>query len=69
MTQMSKSSWAWAGRTGAIDETLLRRVVGELAQPISYVAGPPAMVESMRQSLNHAGVDDDDIRSEEFYGY
>ena len=27
------------------------------------------MVEAMRQTLNDAGVNDDDIRSEEFYGY
>lgn len=69
MTQMSKSNQAWGGRTGAIDEALLRRIGGELAPAIWYVAGPPAMVEAMRQTLNGAGVDDDDIRSEEFYGY
>lgn len=68
MTQMSKSSQTWAGRTGTIDEALLRQVGGELAA-IYYLAGPPALVESMRLTLGRAGVDDDDIRSEEFYGY
>jgi len=27
------------------------------------------MVEAMRQTLNRIGVGDDDMRSEEFYGY
>lgn len=69
MTQMGKSNRSWAGRTGAIDEAWLRQLAGELAQPICYVAGPPAMVEAMRRTLNLAGVDDDDIRSEDFFGY
>lgn len=69
MTEMSKSSRSWAGETGLIDEDLLKRVTGDLAAPIYYLAGPPAMIKAVRQTLNHAGIDDDDIRSEEFYGY
>jgi ferredoxin-NADP reductase len=34
-----------------------------------YVAGPPGMVRGMQQTLNDAGVDRDDVRSEEFHGY
>ena len=48
---------------------LVRHAVGDLSAPIFYVAGPPGMVEAMRQTLSGAGIDDDDIRSEEFYGY
>lgn len=69
MSQMSKSGRAWDGIFGKIDEALLRQVGGELEAPIYYLAGPPAMVEAMRQTLNQVGVDDDEIRSEEFYGY
>ena len=69
MTQMSKSTRSWTGETGMIDEDLVKRVSSQLASPIYYLAGPPAMVEAVRQTLNHAGVDDDDIRSEEFHGY
>jgi ferredoxin-NADP reductase len=38
-------------------------------QPIYYIAGPPAMVVSMRQMLIEAGANRDDIRTEEFSGY
>lgn len=69
MTQMSASSRSWAGQTGPITEKLVKSVAGDLAAPIFYVVGPPGMVEAMRQTVNRAGIDDDDIRSEEFYGY
>ena len=69
MTLMSTSIQPWDGQTGLIDEALLKGVAVGLSAPIYYVAGPPGLVEAMRQTLNGAGVDDDDIRSEEFYGY
>ena len=69
MTLMSGSSQPWNGQTGLIDAALLKSVAVDLSAPIYYVAGPPGLVEGMRQTLNGAGVDDDDIRSEEFYGY
>lgn len=69
MTGMSQSSRQWDGETGLVDRDLLERTGRDLAMPVYYLAGPPAMVEAMRQTLNGAGIDDDDIRSEEFYGY
>jgi ferredoxin-NADP reductase len=69
MTEMSKSSRSWQGETGLINEDLVKRVAGDLSASIYYLAGPPAMVEAIRQTLNQANINDDDIRSEEFYGY
>lgn len=69
MTQLGDSRCPWEGETGVIDGPLIKRAVAGLAAPIYYVAGPPALVEAMRQTLNGAGIDDDDIRSEDFYGY
>ena len=69
MTQMPASQLPWAGQKGLVTAELVTSVVGGLSTPIFYVAGPPGMVDAMRQTLNRAGIDDDDIRSEEFYGY
>lgn len=69
MTQMDKSNQPWVGETRLVDEALVSKVSADLVAPIYYVAGPPAMIEVVRQALNRAGVDDDDIRSEEFLGY
>ena len=69
MTEMQASHLPWAGQTGQVTAELVGSAVGDLSAPIFYIAGPPGMVEAMRQTLNGAGIDDDDIRSEEFYGY
>jgi ferredoxin-NADP reductase len=69
MTKIGKSNQPWNGETVSIDDTFLKTAAGELAVPIYYVAGPPAMVEEMCDTLNGMGVDDGDIRSEDFYGY
>lgn len=69
MTDMANSHQAWNGKTGFIDEPMLRTELPGLAGPIYYIAGPPAMVAAMRQMLLSAGVDEDDLRTEEFAGY
>ena len=69
MTEMAKSTKEWKGETALIDKEMLSRHLAILQGPIYYIAGPPAMVAAMRQTLVSAGVDEDDIRSEEFAGY
>jgi ferredoxin-NADP reductase len=69
MTQVVKSASPWDGSTGQIDEDMVRRACSEYAAPVYYVAGPPGMVESTRNVLSDLGVNDDAIRSEEFFGY
>jgi len=60
---------AWHGRVGTVNAELIRSVRVPPGQPVFYVAGPPAMVAAMRALLNGMGVEDDDIRSEDFAGY
>lgn len=69
MTEAEKSHQSWKGERGYINQELLSRHLKEIASPVYYLAGPPGMVKAMHAMLNAAGVDDDDIRSEEFAGY
>lgn len=69
MSEMEKSAKTWNGETGFINKEMLARYLPSLQGPIYYVAGPPAMVTAMRQMLTAAGVDEDDVRTEEFAGY
>jgi ferredoxin-NADP reductase len=69
MTEMEKSRRQWDGETGYINKAMLEKHVGDLTIPIYYLAGPASMVTAMRKTLNDAGVDDDNIRTEEFSGY
>jgi ferredoxin-NADP reductase len=73
---MGNPSPSWHGETGRISAEMLIRHLNSTASPnvhaaspIYYVAGPPAMVTGIRSVLNNAGIDDDDVRSEEFSGY
>lgn len=69
MTEGGPAPQSWTGATGMIDAELLKRATADLPSPIYYLAGPPVMVTAMRELLNSTGIDDDDIRSEDFYGY
>lgn len=69
MTAMGRSSQPWDGETGHIDAAMLERHVGGLPAPIYYVAGPAKMTQGLRAMLVDSGIDEDDIRTEEFTGY
>jgi ferredoxin-NADP reductase len=76
MTQMRGSHLPWKGETGYITHELIVKHLQrngssgqELSGSIYYIAGPPAMVAGLRTMLNKAGIDEDDIRTEEFTGY
>jgi len=59
----------WSGERGHIDAELLKRYVSDINKPIYYLSGPSDMVEAMQKMLVDAGVNEDNIRSEEFAGY
>ncbi len=69
MTDMSRSAVQWPGETRLLDAELVTRPAQDMPRPIYYIVGPPGMVEGVRSALAQAGIDDKDIRSEEFYGY
>jgi ferredoxin-NADP reductase len=69
MTDLASRAGDWNGETSLVDADMIRRHAGGLAAPVYYVVGPPAMVMAMQETLLGAGVAQDDIRSEEFYGY
>ena len=69
MTDMDKSARAWHGEQGMVNEERVKRFVGDAAAPIYYLAGPPVMVDAMTGVLSRVGVKDENVRSEEFYGY
>jgi ferredoxin-NADP reductase len=69
MTEMVKSHRPWHGECGQIRQAMLSRYLKDAVSPIYYIAGPPEMVKGFHTMINEAGVDDDNIRAEEFAGY
>ena len=69
MTEMEKSHRSWHGETGLIDKEMLARYLKDAMSPVYYIAGPPEMVKGLHMIINESGVDEVDIRTEEFSGY
>ena len=69
MTGMEKSHRPWHGETGMINKEMLARYLKDATSPIYYIAGPPGMVKGLHMMIDESGVDERDIRTEEFSGY
>ena len=69
MTKMEHARKPWTGETGYVTKAMLERYLDDLTGPIYYISGPATLVSAMRKLLNDTGVDDDNIRTEEFTGY
>src|SRR5207249_925548 len=69
MVEMAKSGRPWNGETGFLDRAMLERHLKDLAACVYYAAGPPGLVEAMRKMLADARVEDEAIRTDEFFGY
>jgi ferredoxin-NADP reductase len=69
MSQMEHSHRDWQGETGVINTQILAKYLKGVIAPIYYITGPPTMVKAMHTMLNDAGIDEDNIRIEEFAGY
>jgi ferredoxin-NADP reductase len=68
-TRIDAGYRGWKGAIGHINQEMLCSQINHLRGPIFYIAGPPTMVAAARQTLIETGVDEDDIRTEEFGGY
>lgn len=69
MSEAETSSQPWEGETGFIRADMLERYLENLRGPAYYLAGPPGMTMAMQSMLSALGVKENDINSEEFYGY
>jgi ferredoxin-NADP reductase len=59
----------WEGDTRRIDAEFLREQLGGLDGFTYLVSGPPAMVNSVADSLEEAGVPEEQVRRSRFAGY
>jgi ferredoxin-NADP reductase len=59
----------WRGEKRRIDRKLLVAHVPDVRAPMYYFAGPPGMTMAVQGMLKELGLSEDDMRSEEFYGY
>ena len=60
----------WPGRTGYIDENMIKSEIPDFSDRVFYISGPPGMVDSLKDILkNRLNVKDDKVILENFTGY
>jgi ferredoxin-NADP reductase len=59
----------WDGEPRRVSREMLTDHLGDLSEPTYLVAGPPAMVESVVESLADAGLPEDQVLPDRFSGY
>ncbi|MCC6966797.1 MAG: FAD-dependent oxidoreductase [Nitrospira sp.] len=69
ITEAGGTRTDWNGEQGHITQDMIVKHVGDVAAPVYYIAGPPAMVSAMETLLSEAGIKSEDVRAEMFTGY
>lgn len=70
LTSLDIDRKIWKGKTGYIDDTMIKEEIPDYTERIFYICGPPRMVESLINILrNKLSVQQDKIRIENFIGY
>lgn len=69
MTRLEKATEPWITEVGRVNKEMLLKYLETFDNSVYYMAGPPEMVTNLRQTLMESGIDEDDMRWEEFSGY
>ena len=69
MTKPERSKRKWDGEKRRVDAASLRDWLPKDPTTIHYVAGPEGFVKGATEALKAIGIDEDQIRAEEFPGY
>jgi ferredoxin-NADP reductase len=59
----------WNGYKGSINAEMIKKEIQEYLETVFYVCGPPAMVQAMGNILKSLGVQDENVKEENFVGY
>lgn len=59
----------WEGEKRKVDANFIKEYVPNFTEPIFMVVGPPGMVDAIRKVLDGLGVEDENIKFENFTGY
>ncbi|NQT23160.1 MAG: FAD-dependent oxidoreductase [Candidatus Omnitrophica bacterium] len=70
LTSKELNKASWNGRTGYVNEGMIKEEIPDYLERVFYVCGPPAMVNGMMDILkNKLSISQDNLKSENFTGY
>ncbi len=70
LTSADVNKEKWPGRSGYIDEKMIKEEIADYKERVFYICGPPKMVEALTNILkDRLGVGEDRLKIENFTGY
>ena len=66
---VTDNTTGWNGRTGRINEQMIREFCNDINNALFYICGPPGMVEGLSQLLKTMNVPQQNVKIEKFAGY
>ena len=70
LTSKEAVYWEWKGRSGRINEKMIREEIPDYRERIFYVSGPPSLVETLHSLLRDSlKIPEESIRTERYIGY
>lgn len=69
MTRIQESAVRWPGFTGRIDASMIEEHCRDWRDSVYYLAGPPVMVDSMKETLKEMHISNERMHVEKFSGY
>lgn len=66
---ITENTTGWSGRTGRINEAMIKEFCNDLKNALFYICGPPGMVDGLSQLLKTMNVPQQNIKIEKFAGY
>lgn len=66
---MANADNSWTGETGFISDTMIKKHVPNLVDPLYYLCGSPGMVTAMQELLAEMEINEDNLQTEDFPGY
>lgn len=59
----------WQGENRHVDTNFLKDYFDDIKEPLYYISGPPKAVFAVRDNFKEAGIPEDQIKADDFYGY
>lgn len=66
---ITDSITGWTGRTGRINEAMIREFCNDVDNAMFYICGPPGMVTGLSELLKTMNVPQQNVKIEKFAGY
>jgi ferredoxin-NADP reductase len=59
----------WQGEKRRVDANFIKHYFDDITKPLYYISGPPKAVFAVRDNFKEAGIPEDQIKADDFYGY